>query len=97
MAVSTNKRVARKITNKDEVDYFLNLSQKDVESLSKLMETFGTLNGKAPKYNTYDIITIPPNSYGIGNKKNKNAFTTTLGRWWFNKCFIEQDLFDLFH
>lgn len=43
MAVSTNKRVARKITNKDEVDYFLNLSQKDVESLSKLMETFGTL------------------------------------------------------
>ena len=97
MAVSTNKRVARKITNKDEVDFFLNLSQKDVESLSKLMETFGTLNGKAPKYNTYDIITIPPNSYGIGNKKNKNAFTTTLGRWWFNKCFIEQDLFDLFH
>ena len=97
MAVSTNKRVARKITNKDEVDFFLNLSQKDVESLSKLMETFGTLNGKEPKYNTYDIITIPPNSYGIGNKKNKNAFTTTVGRWWFNKCFIEQDLFDLFH
>lgn len=97
MAVSTNKRIAKKITSKEDIEYFVNLSQRDVESLSKLMETFGTLDGKEPRFNTYDIITIPPGSYGVGDKKNKNEFTTTVGRWWFNKCFIEQDLFDLFH
>lgn len=95
--MQSNKRVARKITDKKEIDFFLNLTQKQLESLSMMMNTFGIMNGKYPKYNTYDIITIPPNSYGIEGKKNKNAFTTTVGRWWFNKTFIEKDLFDLFH
>ena len=41
-------------------------------------------------------MTIPPGSYGSEKKKNKNSFTTTVGLWVFNKCFIEQDLFDIF-
>lgn len=94
---STNVRIPKKITKKEDIDFFLNLSQKDLESLSLMMNTFGIMNGKEPRFNTYDIITIPPNSYGPGNKRNKNEFTTTVGRWWFNKTFIEQDLFDLFH
>ena len=59
------------------------------------MENFGEFNGVI-KYNPYDIITIPPNSYGSDNKKNKNSFKTTIGLWIFNKYFIEPDFFDLF-
>lgn len=97
MATKTNVRIPKIIKKKEDIDYFLNLSQLQLESLSAMMETFGTLDGKEPRFHTYDIITIPPNSYGPGNKKNKNSFTTTVGRWWWNKTFIEQDLFDLFH
>lgn len=89
-------RRSREITNPKEIEYFLNLTQTQLESLSFIMETFGTIGGKR-KYNPYDIITIPPNSYGPEGHRNKNSFVTTVGRWVFNKCFIEQDLFDVFH
>lgn len=88
-------RKGRKLTKKEDIDYFLNLTQRQLESLSFIMETFGTINGKA-RFNTFDIIDIPPGSYGPPDRKNKNTFTTTVGRWVFNKCFIEQELFDLF-
>lgn len=88
-------RKSNKITNPEDIEFLLNLSQKQVESLSFMMETFGVFNGKR-RFHTYDIVTIPPGSYGVGEKKNKNSFTTTVGRWVFNKCFIEQDLFDIF-
>lgn len=84
-------RQSKVITKKEDIDYLINLSQNELESYSKFMETFGVLNGKEPRFNTYDIITIPPNSY----HNNKNSFTTTVGRFWFNKCFFEQDLFDI--
>lgn len=90
-------RRSKKITSKADMDYLLNLSQRQLESLSFIMETFGSIGGKPPRFNTYDIIDIPIGAYGKGNTKNKNAFTTTVGRWVFNKCFIEQDLFDVFH
>ena len=60
------------------------------------METFGVFDGKA-RFHTYDIIDVPPGTYGPEGNKNINSFRTTVGRWVFNKCFIEQDLFDLFH
>lgn len=50
---------------------------------------FGMVNGKR-RCNTYDYITIPPNSYGPEGKRNKNSFTTTVGRFFFNKLFVEQ-------
>ena len=89
MAYSRKSKV---ITKKEDIDYLLNLSQSELESFSEFMKAFGVFNDKEPRFNTYDIITIPPNSY----HNNKNSFTTTVGRWWWNKCFIEQDLFDLF-
>ena len=88
-------RKSKTITKKEDIDYLLNLSQKELESYSEFMKAFGVLNGKEPRFNTYDIITIPEGSYGKGDKKNKKPFTTTVGRWWWNKCFIEQDLFDI--
>ena len=89
-------RKSNVITKKEDIDFLLNLTQRDLESLSMMMETFGVINNGKPRFNTYDIVTIPPNSYGPEGKRNKNAFVTTVGRWWFNKTFIERDLFDLF-
>lgn len=50
---------------------------------------FGKIGNKENRCNPYDYITIPPNSYGPKNKRNKNAFTTTVGRFFFNKLFVE--------
>ena len=89
------RRERKIITKKEDIDFLLNLSQTDLESLSLMMESFGVIDGKV-RFNTYDIIDIPPNSYGPDGHKNKNTFRTTVGRWWFNKCFIEKDLFNVF-
>lgn len=78
------------ITNQKDIDFLLNLKEEDITS-SLLMEFFGEFNGKR-KYNPEDILTVPPNSYKVDNKPNKNKFTTTVGLWVFNKFFIEKEL-----
>lgn len=88
-------RTSKTITDKKDIDYLLNLDINTLESLSFIMETFGEFNGKQ-RFNTYDIITIPENSYGPEKHKNKNKFVTTVGRFVFNKCFIEPELFSIF-
>lgn len=88
-------RKSKRITKKEDIDYLVNLTQQQLESYSEFMNAFGVFNGE-PRFNTFDIVTIPPNSYGPEGKRNKNSFTTTVGRWWWNKCFIEHDLFDIF-
>ena len=55
------------------------------------MECFGEFEGKR-RFNPYDLITIPPGSFGPEGMKNKNSFVTTVGLWIFNKAFIEDDL-----
>ena len=90
------KRVSKHITNKDDVDYILSLTQDDLLKLSVISKLFGSFKGKR-RFNTYDTIDIPPGSYGPEGRKNKNTFTTTVGRYVYNKIFIEQDLFDMFH
>lgn len=87
------KRVAKEITNKDDIDFLLNLKSEDI-TYSFMNENFGKYDGKC-RFNTYDIITIPKGYYGKEGKKNKNSFTTTVGRWIFNKTFIEPELFDI--
>lgn len=87
-------RKSKTITNADDIEYLLNIKEEDI-TLSFIMENFAEFNGEI-RFNPYDIITIPPNSYGKEKKKNKNHFTTTVGLWVFNKYFIEKDLFDLF-
>lgn len=92
-----NTRVARVIKNESEIEALINLKWEDITS-TYMMELFGEFAGKR-KYNPYDIITIPVGVYGNGNIKNKNEFTTTVGRFIFNKYFVEADpgIFGLLH
>ena len=89
--MSEEKRVTRHISSKEEVEYFLSLPEETLMKKSFMIETFGEFNGKR-KYDPYDTIDIPPNSYGPEGNKNTNTFRTTLGLWIFNKGFIEKDL-----
>lgn len=89
-------RKSRTIVKLDEIKYLLNISDELLNNTSStIMELFGEFNGKS-RFNPYDIIEIPANSYGPEGKKNKKAFKTTVGIWIFNKYFIEKDLFDIF-
>jgi len=87
--------MSKTITKKEDIDYFISLDMDTLTSLSFIMDTFGEFENKR-KFSPYDIITIPANSYGPEGKKNKKPFTTTVGLFIFNKCFIEKDLFELF-
>ena len=87
-------RKSKTITNPKDIEYIRNITEKDITK-SFIMETFGEFES-GQRFRPYDIITIPPNSYGKEGKKNKNSFTTTVGIYVFNKYFIEQDLFDEF-
>lgn len=95
MATNTDTRRSKTLTSAKDIEYFVNLTEEDITT-TFIMNTFGEFdNGQ--KYRPYDIITIPAGSYGPEGKKNKNAFTTTVGIWVFNKYFIEPHLFDVFH
>lgn len=87
-------RKANHITDKAVIDYFVSLTEDDITQ-EFIMDNFAEFDGKS-KYNVYDIITIPPNSYGPDKKKNKNSFKTTLGIWIWNKFVNERDLFHIF-
>lgn len=89
------KRTSKMITNKEDIQYLLNLSEKEMLSTSFIMDIFGEFNGKN-RFQPYDTVEIPANSYGPNTKRNKTKFITTVGLWVFNKCFIEKELFDLF-
>ena len=89
-------RKSRTIIKSEEINLLLNISEDlHKNTSSTIMELFGEFNGKS-KFNPYDIIEIPANSYGPEGKKNKKPFKTTVGIWIFNKYFIEKDLFDIF-
>lgn len=84
------------ITDKEFLDKLFNMTEHDMLKLSNFTEMFGSYNGKV-KYHTYDMITVPPGVYGPEGKKNKNTFVTTIGKFWFNRVFIEGDLFNTFN
>ena len=84
---ASNKRHSRTIIKKEELDEILELTHERACEKSLIMDWFADY-GKGPKYNPYDIVTIPAKKYGK-NKKNKSEFTTTVGLWVFNKAFIE--------
>lgn len=84
------KRKSKIITNQQALEFFYNLTPYECQKLSVNMELFGNFNGSV-KYNPYDVIEVPPNTY----HNNKNKFTTTIGSWIFNKaCIDANDLFD---
>lgn len=92
--MSTKRYPSKHISDPREVQYILSLTQEDLLKLSVLMRLFSFYDGKR-RFNPYDTIDIPPGSYGKEGHKNKNTFTTTVGRYIYNKIFIERELFDL--
>lgn len=90
----SKKRIPRQITDKKDIDLLLSISEKDF-TMSFIAENFGLINDK-PKFNTYDEFIVPAGAYGKGTKKNKKPFRTSVGKWYFNKIFIEDELFDIF-
>lgn len=92
-----DRRKSKIITKQSDINYLLNISDElHNNTTTTIMELFGEFN-EVCRFNPYDIIEIPANSYGPNGKKNKKPFKTTVGIWIFNKYFIENDLFDLFH
>lgn len=89
-----SKRVAKEITNKEDIDFLLSIKEEDITS-SFMMKTFGEFQGKQ-RFHPYDTFKVPANSYGPEGNKNTNAFITTVGLWVFNKYFIERELFTVF-
>ena len=84
------KRVAKLITDKKDIDFLLSLKEEDI-SFSLMMEMFGEFNGKQ-RFHPYDILEVPPNSYGPENDRNTNKFVTTVGLWVWNIYHLEKEL-----
>lgn len=89
------KRKANVITNPDDINDIINITEVEACSSSLIMEFFGKFNGKE-RFHPYDIITIPAGAYGPEGNKNTEPFTTTVGDFVFNKAVIENELFDIF-
>ena len=89
-------RIANMIKDPKILDEFFKLEEHDLLKLSTAMKYFGKFRGKIMCH-PYDLIQVPIGVYGPEGRKNKNTFTTTIGKYWFNKVFIEKDLFDLFN
>ena len=90
--MATTKRVSKEIKNEKDIKYLIGLTEDDI-TMSLIMELFGDFKNHQ-WFNPYDIITVPAGGYGgkLPNgreKRNKEAFTTTVGRLIFNKYFIE--------
>lgn len=90
---SSNKRESRDVTDKNDIDFITSLTEEDCLTLSVVLRMFGKYKGKC-RFHTYDTFTVPKGVFGPEGKKNKNEFTTTVGKYIFNKIFIEQDLID---
>lgn len=89
MAAST-KRKSKVISKKEDIDFLTGLTRKDITS-SMFMKLFGDFDGHGePRFNPYDIITIPKGAYGKDINPNTNEFTTTVGKLIFNKIMIEE-------
>lgn len=98
------KRKSRTITDKDEISRIVSIDHLEASKKSTIMNLFADF-GDGPQYNPYDIITIPPHSFGglskssnikirneaqlSSTKTNSSSFTTTIGLWIFNRSFIE--------
>ena len=92
--MAIEKRKSRIIKDPKDVDYLIGLKEDDITT-SLIMELFADF-GDHQWFNPYDLITIPAGGYGgkLPNgkdKKNKQPFTTTIGRLIFNKYFIESE------
>lgn len=93
-----NKRVAKNITNKEDIDFIIGLTEDYLLTTTNVMEMFADFTGDdKPRFHPYDIIRIPAGAYQLTKEsRNKKPFDTTVGIWVFNKVFIEPDMNHLF-
>ena len=91
------KRIAVTVNKKEDIDYLLNLTEEEGLKLSFIMDNFCPFEDNTPRFHVYDIFHVPADSYGPVGMRNKQAFVTTVGKWVFNKVFIEKELFEIFH
>lgn len=92
--MAIKKRVSKEIKDPKDIEFLTSLKEEDITT-SLIMQIFGDF-GNRQRFNAYDIITIPAGGYGgkLPNgkdKKNTKPFTTTVGRFIFNKYFIESE------
>ena len=73
-----------RIISKIENDEILKYTPYQLQLTSVFLNNFGSYNGKPPKFNVYDVMTVPKGTVG-----NKNDFTTTLGLYFFNRGVLE--------
>ena len=85
--VKNQDRKAKKVVDKKDLDYLLNITKEEASKKSTIMNLFADF-GDGPKYHTYDILEVPPGYLEINGKKNKNTFTTTIGIWIMNKGWL---------
>lgn len=93
-----SKRESKQITNKDDLNFLIGLTEDYLLTTSNVMEMFGDFSGKGkPRFQPYDTVRMPAGCYQLTPKnKNTKPFDTTVGIWVFNKVFIEQDMNELF-
>ena len=91
--MSSTTRISKIIKDPKDIEMLRNLDEKDITT-SFIMDNFGSFDNKR-KFNPYDLVTIPPDSFGPEGKRNKNAFTTTIGIFVLNKYLFEHDFFDI--
>lgn len=94
MASNATARKSKEITKKDDIEFLLNISSDNI-SQSMIFDMFGDF-GNGPRFHPYDMFTVPAGNFGNG-RKNKKPFVTNVGRWIFNKAFIEppKTIFDM--
>ena len=67
-------RKAKQITNPNDVEFLLNLTEEDLLKQSTVMEMFADFSGNdKPRFHPYDTVTIPPGSYQISSKNKKDG------------------------
>ena len=91
----TPSRTSKLITNPKDIQFLVNITEEDITT-SFFNDLFGEFES-GRRFEPYDLITIPADSYGPKDHRHKKSFTTTIGIWIFNKYFIEPHLFDMFH
>ena len=65
-----SSRRSKTITSPKDIEYLVNIKEKDITT-TFIMDCFGEFS-TGSRFNPYDLIEIPPGSYGPEGKKNKN-------------------------
>ena len=77
------KRKSKTISNKNDLDLILSITHTKAENKSTLMDLFADF-GEGPRFNPYDIITVPKGYYG-GLSDSKDLNILEEAGFWMDK------------